>query len=107
MFGHFGFQCCTVGKVRRVGNDEVDLAVELGKQPRLSHVGVDEFDGRSGGVASGGGGEGAGGVASGGGGRGGGVVDRDDAGGGPVLRERHRERAGARAQVDDDRPLRE
>ena len=40
MFGHFGFQCRTVGDVRRIGHDEVDGAVELGKQARLGHVGM-------------------------------------------------------------------
>ena len=95
MFGHFGFQCRAVGNVGRVGDDEVHLAVEFGKQPGPGDVGLDELDGRSCDVASGVGERVLG------------VVDGDDAGVGPVLRERHCEGAGARAQVDDQRALRE
>ena len=35
MFGHFGFQRRAVGDVGRVGDDEVDGAVEFGQQSRL------------------------------------------------------------------------
>ena len=72
MFGDFGFQLRTVGNIGRIGDDEVDAAVEFGQQARLGDVGADQFDGGACDVAPG--------VVE----RVLGVVDGDDAGVGPV-----------------------
>ncbi len=44
MLCHFGFQCHPVGDVGRVGDQEVDLAVQFGQQRGVGDVGVQEFD---------------------------------------------------------------
>ena len=95
MFGHFGFQRRTVGDVGRVGDDEIDAAVQLPKQSGLCHVGAQQLDGCAGHVAPRIGQR----VAR--------VVDRDDARVGPAPGQGKRERGGPRAQVDDQRPRRE
>ena len=87
----------TVGHVGRVGDDEVDRAVELAEQLRIGHVAGQHLDrgvprGRPGGRVVPG------------------PLDRarvalhgDDAGAGMLVRDRQRQRAGAGTEVDDER----
>ena len=94
MFGHFGFQDRAVGNVRRVGDDEVNAAVEVGQQTRFRHIGAGQFD------------IGACEISVRVFQRMFGIVNGDDARVGPVLRQRERQRTGTGAQIDDQRMFR-
>ena len=94
MFGHFRFQHGTVGNIRRVGDEEVDAAIELGQQTGLGDVGPQQFDAGTREVARR--------VLQ----RVLGVVDGDNPGVGPVLGKSESQCAGTSTQINDHRILR-
>ncbi|SHT57761.1 Uncharacterised protein [Mycobacteroides abscessus subsp. abscessus] len=50
---HFGLQLSILGNIRRIRDDQIDRAVQLGEQVRRSHIGLDHLDAGTLGVSPG------------------------------------------------------